>query len=262
MGSRLEKVALALHGPGKWTHHVLNPKPIIKGNKKMQTLGGKTMIYDKHKQRADRLEILLTEVNHRIANSLQLVSVLVRQQALAVQDPGVSAKLFSTECQIGAIATVHRLLSTRYDSNIVPLYAYLESIINALSLAFARRDMPRRIVLTGQQIYIPAEHAIYIGMITNELISNACKYAYGESACGEVRVGFRSCSGDLILHVEDDCPGFDLVSKPVGSGLGLQMTVAMAKRLGATFRYDPDHQGARAELIAPDLVCHRDGVAR
>jgi two-component sensor histidine kinase len=219
------------------------------------------MDYERHKQRADRLEILLTEANHRIANSLQLVSALVRQQGLAVQDPVVSAELLSTECQIGVIATVHRLLCTSCDSNIVPLYAYLENIINALRLAF-RRDTPRRIILTGQQIYIPTEHAIYIGMITNELISNACKYAYEESVRGEVRVDFRSRSGDLILHIEDDGPGFDLVSEPAGSGLGLQMIKAMAKSLGATLRYDPDHQGARAELIAPGLVCHHDCVAR
>jgi two-component sensor histidine kinase len=237
-------------------------KPISKGNRQMQTLVDATKCSDKHKQRADRLEILLTEGNHRIANSLQLVSALVRQQGLAVQDPVVSAELLSTECQIGAIATVHRLLCTRCDSNIIPLYAYLESIINAFSLAFARRDMPRRIVLTGQQIYAPTEHAIYIGMITSELISNACKYAYGEGAHGEVRVNLRSCSRDLILHIEDDGPGFDLVSEPVGPGLGLQMMMAMAKRLGATIRFDPNHQGARAELIAPGLVRHHDCDAR
>ena len=87
--------------------------------------------------------------------------------------------------------------------------------------------------------------------IVNELVSNACKYAYGDEGGGEVRVSFRRDGEDgFRLEVEDDGCGIIQGASPRGTGLGSRLISAMAHSLASTIEYDRDHPGCRAVLVA------------
>ncbi len=198
----------------------------------------------------ERLEALLREVNHRVANSLQLVTTMVAMQARLLDDPAARGALADTERRIQAIAQVHRRLYTSGDVERVAMDEYLAAIIEELQATWSTPVSPRTIQLESEAIRIHTDKAVSLGVIVNELVSNACKYAYAEGMNGEVRVHFqREDDKHFRLTVEDDGCGIGDGS-PRGTGLGSKLIAAMAKSLSATVDYDHAHRGCRAVLVA------------
>jgi two-component sensor histidine kinase len=198
-----------------------------------------------------RLEILLREVNHRVANSLQLVSAFVHMQAAHVGDGAARAALEDTQRRIHAIGQVHRRLYTGDDVAGVDMQAYLEALVSELEGTFSTPAAERRLVLAVDPVRLETDRAVSLGVIVNELISNACKYAYAPSQPGEVLVALRQEPGGLRLTVEDHGQGMDPSAPPRGTGLGGRLINAMAKTLGSKVVYDPAHKGVRATLLLP-----------
>ena len=198
-----------------------------------------------------RLEALLREVNHRVANSLQLVTAMVRLQSNSLADPAARQALADTERRIEAIAQVHRSLYTSDDASGVDMKDYLQALVDELGEAWAS-DSPRRsLSLAAESIRLPADRAVSLGVIVNELVSNAFKYAYGPAGPGEVRVTLARDAGDaFVLAVEDDGVGLGGTPRPQGSGLGSRLIGAMANSLRGVVEYDSGRQGVRATLRA------------
>ena len=199
----------------------------------------------------ERLETLLKEVNHRVANSLQLVSTFVHMQSRTLDNPEAREALEDTQRRIDAIAQVHRKLYSSGDVESVDMNEYLAAIVEELEETWSTPAAPRSIRLTAEPLKLHPDKAVSLGVIVNELVSNACKYAYGHGVPGEVRVSLsRPDEGRFSLCVEDDGCGLNEDTAPQGSGLGSRLVLAMAKSLAAEFGYDRDHRGVRATLQA------------
>jgi two-component sensor histidine kinase len=196
-----------------------------------------------------RLEALLAEVNHRVANSLQLVSAMVRMQSSALEDPGARAALEDTQRRISAIAQVHRRLYTGDDVEHVEMRDYLAQLIEELGATWSTSEAPRRLSLAAEPLRLPTDRAVSLGVIVTELVSNACKYAY-PGGDGEVRIALAR-DGELRfrLVVEDDGIGIG-DDGPKGTGVGSRLIRAMAQSLDAALDYDAAHRGTRAVLAA------------
>jgi two-component sensor histidine kinase len=202
-------------------------------------------------QSNQRLEALLREVNHRVANSLQLVSAFVQMQAQALTDQASRDALKDTQRRIEAISQVHRRLYTSDDVEGVDMQSYLTALVRELEDTWSTPTAPRRLELAVEAVRLNTDQAVSVGVIVNELITNACKYAYAPAVAGAVRIGLRRESDTaLILSVEDDGPGLG-GAEPKGTGLGARLIKAMAKSLGSAVVYDPDHAGVRATLRVP-----------
>lgn len=198
-----------------------------------------------------RLEALLKEVNHRVANSLQLVSAFVQLQANALTDEVSRAALHDTERRIHAIAQVHRSLYTSGDADGVSMDNYLAAIVNELEETWSTPAAPRKLTLDAAPIRLGTDKAVSVGVIVNELVSNACKYAYPDAEPGEIRVRLADeGDGHFSLHVEDDGCGLQHDYPAKGTGLGSKLVRAMAASLKSQIIYDPDHVGVRATLRA------------
>ena len=197
-----------------------------------------------------RLEALLGEVNHRVANSLQLVSAMIRLQASALSDGHARDALEDTQRRIGAIAQVHRRLYTAQDVENVDMGEYLRALIDELGETWSSDAAPRRLRLIAEPIRLPTDRAVSLGVIVTELVTNSCKYAYPIGG-GEVRVSLREAGdGAFELVVEDDGCGMAPNASPRGTGLGQKLIRAMAQSLQASFAYDAEHTGVRATLRA------------
>ncbi|RKE43687.1 MULTISPECIES: histidine kinase dimerization/phosphoacceptor domain -containing protein [unclassified Sphingomonas] len=197
-----------------------------------------------------RLEALLGEVNHRVANSLQLVSAMVRLQATALTDPSAREALEDTQRRIQAIAQVHRRLYTSNDVESVDMQEYLGALVDELAETWSTEALPRALTLAAEPIRLPTDRAVSLGVIVTELVTNACKYAYPDSG-GEVRVALRRIDDDVfLLAVEDDGCGIPEDAVPRGTGLGTKLIRAMAQSLQSIVEYDPTHTGVRATLRA------------
>lgn len=197
----------------------------------------------------DRAEILLQEVNHRVANSLALVAALVRMQASAVSDPTARDALSETQARISAIAGLHRRLYTSDDVRSVSLDSYLATLAEELDTTMKESGNASRVRLDLEPVSIPTDRAVSVGMIVTELLTNAYKYAYPDGAAGEVRVIMRRHSErSAVLTVEDDGVGWDGTGEPKGTGLGTRIVSAMATQLGTSITHGDGRGGTRTSL--------------
>ncbi len=192
--------------------------------------------------------VLLREVNHRVANSLQLVSTLVHMQRAAAPDgPAVDA-LRDTQARIEAIIQVHRRLYTSTDVQVVDMRDYLEGLAAELGHSLCA-DGVLKLKVEAEALRLPTDAAVALGVIVAELVTNACKYAYPAGEGGEVRISLaRAAEGRGQLVVADDGEGFVPGDPVKGTGLGRTVISAMARNLEGALRFDAADRGARAVL--------------
>ena len=200
-------------------------------------------------------EMLLREVNHRVGNSLQIIASLLHLQANSASQDDVKAALTNAMGRVAAVAQVHRRLYTSHDLNSVLLNQYLEALLEDLRRS-AEGNRMSRLTLKAQPIEIDPDRAVAIGIVVNELVMNAVKYAYPNGA-GPIHVDLTAVGEDVRLAITDDGVGLSVKTDPRGTGMGQRIVTAMSHKLDATVERDPGHSGTRIVLkfrcAKPDL---------
>jgi len=201
----------------------------------------------KAEQLAQSRALLLREVNHRVANSLQLLSSLARLQEGSLPPGAARAAISDMRGRIAAIAQVHRRLYTSEDVGTVALDEYLGSLVRELDEGVGES----RIRFEPVRLDVPTDRAVSLGVIVSELVTNALKYAYPDGTPGLVHVRLR-CEGDgAALAVEDDGVGGAPDAPSVGSGLGKRIVAAMAQGLGGAVEERSGPDGTRVLVRFP-----------
>ena len=225
-------------------------RAIEQGIARVRILAEKDQAETRLRESNERLEAMLHEVNHRVANSLQIVSAFVYMQSRNATNEETRAALGDTQRRVAAIAQVHRRLYTGDSVDRVDMAEYLGSLLNDLEETWSTPEAPRRLSFVAEPIELATDKAVAVGVIVNELVSNACKYAYGEDAEGEVRVELKAEGDKFLLRVEDEGCGMPADGEIKGTGLGSKLINAMAATLKSAVDYDTGHRGVRATLIA------------
>lgn len=199
----------------------------------------------------DRAETLLREVNHRVGNSLQLVSAFMHLQSSTLPDGPARDMMRETEARILAIAQIHRRLYTSSDVRSVDMDEYLSGLAEELESSLRTPDRPHRIDVRAEPVQMATDRAVSLGVIVTELVTNAFKYAYPSGSEGEVRVRLARDGALLALSVEDDGVGMAEAAKPRGTGLGQKIVSAMATSIQSRVERDASRQGTRIVLAFP-----------
>jgi two-component sensor histidine kinase len=199
----------------------------------------------------DRAEVLLAEVNHRVANSLSLVASLVTLQSRAVSDQSAKDALAETEARIYAIASVHKRLYTSGDVHSVALDEYLASVLDHLADSLREKGSGAKLVYEIEPLKLQTDTSVNLGVVATELVTNAFKYAYPDRS-GEVRVKLKSTPDKRVeLLVEDDGVGRNGRGTVKGTGLGTRIVNAMAGTMKAEIEYLERKPGTAARLTFP-----------
>ncbi|CAN5512351.1 hypothetical protein BH10PSE4_BH10PSE4_31490 [soil metagenome] len=198
----------------------------------------------------ERAELLLSEVNHRVANSLQLVAALVHMQTKTVTDESAKGALKETETRIQAISLIHKSLYTSGDVTSVALDEYLGVMLENLGVAMRNDGHTARLTSMLDAVVLPTDESISLGVIATELVTNAFKYAYSAGQTGVIRVVLRKLPGGRAeLVVQDDGIGLDGTRNPGGTGLGSKIIAAMAATLKTNVEYINRRPGTAARLV-------------
>ncbi len=199
----------------------------------------------------DRAEILLAEVNHRVANSLMLVASLVKLQSNAVTDRSAKDALAETQARIYAVSSVHKWLYGAGDARIVSLDEYLGSLLDNLQASMRAEGHGASLRYELEPLKLPTDMSVNLGIVVAELVTNAFKYAYPERM-GEVRVKLTGRADGLAeVSVEDDGIGRGTLPAVRGTGLGTRIVTAMASAMSAQVTYDARSPGTAARIIFP-----------
>lgn len=200
----------------------------------------------------ERLELLVREVHHRVSNSLQMVLGFVAMQAAQSKEPAVRAALDGIQNRIKAISKVHQRLYTREDLTAIDLDAYLTSLVDDLRESIPQRGRAIAIELSAGPVTVSPDTGVSVGVIVNELVSNAAKYAFADGQGGTISVRLEaSADGGFVLAVEDDGRGMDRAGGPVGTGLGTRIVGAIARSLHTKLETLPSERGTALRLQVP-----------
>jgi two-component sensor histidine kinase len=189
---------------------------------------------------------LTNEIDHRVANNLQLVSAMLLLQAREINDEHVRHILLRTQQRIAAIGWVHRHLYQAGDEQLVDIYDYLHSLAKELQDMFGLDPTHRRVEADIERARVPAEVATSLGILTTELVTNACKHAYSLNEPGVVRIHlYQDVAGMSRLEVRDYGIGRSGMLSSAREGLGSLIIDAMARKLNAKYVFlasDPGTQ--------------------
>ena len=156
------------------------------------------------RQSRDRLEqlttqqaLLLREVNHRVANSLQLISSLIELQGRKLPDQDARQVLRRAADRVEAVALVHRRLYTDGDVVSVEMDQYLEGLVDELRRAVESEEAGHRITLHTEAGRVPTDQAIGVGLIVNEWVTNAVQIRLRRRQSGRDTGALRQCGRGL-----------------------------------------------------------------
>ena len=200
----------------------------------------------------EHAEILLTEVNHRVANSLTLLASMVKLQSNAAKDQASKTALAETQGRILAISLIHRKLYTSDDVRFVALDDYLSGLVEHLETTLRAEGHSAVLKHKFESLTMRTDRSVNLGVIATEWITNAFKYAYPDRS-GEIRVSLtRDSEGRAKLTVEDDGVGYPPTSEsPKGTGLGSRIVSAMASTVAGKVSFERREPGTAAILVFP-----------
>jgi len=196
-------------------------------------------------------DLMLREVNHRVKNSLQLVSSLLRLESRQISDP-VTRRHFDEACaRVATIARVHERLYKTDKVGVVEFGQFLRDLCADLSHS-AMIEQGHHIEVEAGTRELPTDKVIPLALIVNELVTNAVKYAYPAGTRGAIRVQFESRpDGGFEVRVADDGvglpPGFDPAKT---QSLGMRMVCALLGQVEAELSCASNCNGTKFAISA------------
>jgi len=186
--------------------------------------------------------ILLREIHHRVKNNLQIISSLLSLQSRSVDDESIKGAMKISQNRVRSMALIHQNLYQEQDLIGVDTKDYISSLTSSLWHSYNIEEERISLKTDIQQLKLDVDIMIPMGLILNELISNALKYAFVDGRSGSVAVSLHSLKDKLQLIVKDD--GVGLPSPPrqePSKTMGMKLIKAFTQKLKAKMEIKNDH---------------------
>jgi two-component sensor histidine kinase len=192
--------------------------------------------------------ILLQEVQHRVANSLQIIASVLMQSARKVQSAEARGQLHDAHHRVMSIAAVQRQLATSSLDDVV-LRPYFKQLCESLGASMIRDPKRLSIAVTVDDSAVTADSSVSLGLIVTELVINALKHAFPARRHGVIAVDYRSEGANWSLSVKDDGIGMPKGSEAPKPGLGTGIVEALAKQLAAEIVITQTAPGTSVSIV-------------
>ena len=193
--------------------------------------------------------ILLEELQHRIANSLQIIASVLLQSASRVTSDEVRSHLYDAHNRVMSVAALQKqLTATRLGE--VGVRAYFADLCASISASMVAN--PERLSLdvdVDENVVASSNVSVSLGLIVTELVINALKHAFPGHPQGKIVVGYRSDGPGWTLSVSDNGVGMPADPETIISGLGTGIVEALARQLSAQVQVVPANPGTTVSII-------------
>jgi two-component sensor histidine kinase len=176
-------------------------------------------------------ELLLKEMHHRVKNNLQMLNSLLSIQSRALSDPNAREAMRRNRERVQAIGLIHQFLYTRDSFRQIDMPTYLQRLLEHLSDAFELDQLNIALHAVTTPLQLDVDLATPVGLIVNELVTNAIKHAFDERG-GMVVVTLQHSGNEVVLQVQDNGRGMPQ-GEPM-QGFGHILLDTLAHRLHAT----------------------------
>jgi PAS domain S-box-containing protein len=183
-------------------------------------------------------EALLQELQHRMKNSLAIITGIIELEAVRTKNAGEKTVLNNLRGRIDSLTNLYTLLFQTNTVTEVALDDYIHSIVSSLTASYMDSMNTIRIERQCDPLTVSVKNATAWGLIANELLTNALKYAFPGDGTGLIRILLKTSDGEASLSVSDNGagppPDFD-IDRP--AGFGLLLVNMLTKQLGGVLSF-------------------------
>jgi two-component sensor histidine kinase len=191
--------------------------------------------------------VLLQEVHHRVANSLQIIASVILQSARKVQSDETRLYLHDAHSRVMSIAALQQQLATSSQGT-VALRDYFTQLCQSIGASMIHDQEEISLGVDIDDSAVDADVSVSLGLIVTELVINSLKHAFPEQKGGNIMVGYQAHGPNWTLSVSDDGIGIPTDGK-VAPGLGTSIVEALGAQLKARVRVASAHPGTIVSII-------------
>lgn len=184
-------------------------------------------------------ETLLKEIHHRVKNNLQLISGILELQAVKFDDENIKVVMEEGQSRVRSMALIHQQLYQSDDLGQINFEEYLIKLVNDIVVAFNNENLKIETEINVNQLSFDVNVAVPLGLIVNELVTNALKHGFEGRTSGKISISIQQQENDeFMLLVQDDGNGLpkDFNAEELNS-LGLRLVRGLSRQLGGDYSF-------------------------
>jgi two-component sensor histidine kinase/predicted hydrocarbon binding protein len=223
--------------PHKIQSYLKKHTEITKHIPEIQTFLQRKVMEEKLAESLNQKELLLKEIHHRVKNNLQIISSLLNLQLHTISDPIIHSKFSESITRIKSMGILHDLLYRSKNFSSIPISKFFPALVESLKDSYlVKKEIKINLDVHISKDKLNIDKAIPCGLILNEIISNALKYAFKNKKSGLINVSFtdlhKNKKHKFLLTVSDNGVGFTLPNDlKEASTLGLQLIHSLVEQL-------------------------------
>lgn len=181
-------------------------------------------------------EMLMKEIHHRVKNNLQVISSLLNLQSNLLQDSAANAAVLESKNRVHAMALIHQTLYQDEKTAVIDAAQYLEQLVSNLEQSYNGSDKHIRLETAIDPLQIDVDKMILLGLIVNELLTNAYKYAFEGLDEGIIELSLKAEQDQVLFRLRDNGVG---MREKAGAreGLGMLLIRDFARKLGTVVQF-------------------------
>ncbi len=175
-------------------------------------------------------ELLLKEIHHRVKNNLEMVKSLIALQSAQLTDKASKEAMLASQNRVQSMGIIHQKLYQGTNLGAIEMKDYFINLSEGVLDTFNAEDKVK-IECAMEELNLDVDTAVPIGLIVNELLTNALKYAFPKGSEGTINISLKEENNDLKLQVSDNGIGKTAGTAPKGTGFGTQLIRLLTQQL-------------------------------